>query len=97
MPLNSLGFGFAAGARRFEETDPQSGGDVYFGHWWRNVVVPDWFLVALTAALPLGRVALFCCRRRNIGGCARCGYDLRAIPDRCPEWGMVRSVPAEGS
>lgn len=53
--------------------------------------VPYWFLVMLTALLPI-RYFAFRRRWRNEQMirqqiCTRCGYDLRATPDRCPECG----------
>jgi hypothetical protein len=54
------------------------------------VAVPDWFLIL--PCLPI-LVATYHRRRRPVPGhCRRCGYDLRATPDRCPECGSVQAT-----
>ena len=55
------------------------------------VAVPYWVLLLATGVAPAlwlrGRLRR---RGRIIGGrCARCGYDLRATPGRCPECGTA--------
>ena len=55
----------------------------------RYVKVPWWSLAALGAVAPGARLlsGVRRVRRRRAGRCARCGYDLRASPRRCPECG----------
>src|SRR5580658_3373286 len=58
---------------------------------FQAVVVPNWFVILVTAVLP-ARWMLISHRRwrmRPSGHCSQCGYDLRATPDRCPECGTV--------
>jgi len=59
-----------------------------------NLVVPHW-LVATAAVipfliwLPILHRALRARKRQRQGFCPKCGYDLRATPDRCPECGAA--------
>jgi predicted amidophosphoribosyltransferase len=54
------------------------------------VVVPDWFVIALTLVLPAHYLSGVIKRRRarSHNLCRGCGYDLRATPERCPECGL---------
>jgi len=45
-----------------------------------TALLPAWWLVGPRRTLR---------RRRKLGLCERCGYDLRASPGRCPECGRV--------
>jgi len=49
--------------------------------YWACLFVPGMFCVGAIRSLRRGR------RRQRQGLCRRCGYDLRASHDRCPECG----------
>jgi len=56
----------------------------------RSIRVPYWAVVLATGAGPVKRIRRLrrerrTYRRLSAGQCPRCGYDLRATPDRCPE------------
>ena len=65
----------------------------------RGVLLPYWLPLALFAIAPahwLWRLPARRARSARSGLCARCGYDLRASPDRCPECGTVAAVNSSG-
>ena len=54
-----------------------------------RIGLPNWLIALVTAILPAWAALRYFRRRRvrKIGLCTKCGYDLRATPDRCPECG----------
>lgn len=71
--------------------DGRADGDFAFPRIWA-VGVPLWLVMLITGAVPLlaTRKAMLQRRarlRRQHGLCGRCGYDLRASSERCPECG----------
>ena len=66
-------------------------------HWFveRVVLIPCWTVVPLLGFTPAAYalVRFLRSRRKVAGRCIRCGYDLRASNDRCPECGTpIRST-----
>jgi hypothetical protein len=62
-----------------------------------QIVVPWWFLFVCLSLSPARWLVLLHHRirrrreNRRRGLCRRCGYDLRATPERCPECGTLSS------
>lgn len=64
------------------------------------LLLPVWAIGAAPAVLPIvWLVSVRRCSHRHEEQCTRCGYDLRATPDRCPECGaaVVRRIAANPS
>ena len=82
LPHTFLGFGW------MHKTDPSISNPAS-----AEVSIPHAYLVLLFAALPAIRFYGWFRRPRVVlpGHCRKCGYDLRATPDRCPECGTAAS------
>lgn len=84
-------FGFALVNERFgfpDDNQPLVTASIFL------LVVPYWFgalFVTIPIALCLRRLKRLR-RLARVGYCQKCGYDLRATPDRCPECGMVTTA-----
>jgi hypothetical protein len=65
-------------------------------------VTSIWMPAAAAGALPLVRFVAWVARalvswsRRRRGRCAKCGYDMRGTPERCPECGNAASRASRG-
>ena len=59
-----------------------------------GATVPFWPLLVLTGLFPLKCAvrAFHMRRRKRLGFCSVCGYDLRASPSRCPECGTLAAA-----
>ncbi len=59
--------------------------------------VSFWIIFVMALVLPVCRIRFR--RRYPPGRCAKCGYDLRATPERCPECGEVvmENAPPTGN
>jgi hypothetical protein len=85
-----LGFGFV-----LDGPNDDYGSEGPYRYWFNHGHVPYWFLLMLFA-LGAAPGALGILRRRrtarrvSANQCVKCGYDLRATPDRCPECGTAR-------
>jgi len=73
------------------------GDSLQWSAYERAFEVPHWSIALLTAILPALTLRRTWLRRRRsrAGLCHRCGYDLRASPDRCPECGAAPTAAAD--
>jgi hypothetical protein len=76
-----------AGVRieRMERDASVTGVPVSVVEW--TLHLPYWVIIAISSLLPLLWLARRLRNRHAPGCCRKCGYDLRATPERCPECG----------
>jgi len=81
--------GFAFGNWATTETPSDNLDEQYL---CRGIQTPLWLFLAVSLLLPVNWIWALALRGRQArrGRCAKCGYDLRATPDLCPECGATR-------
>jgi hypothetical protein len=86
----AFGFGVAGGSHRIGAASNYRGETVTAGtdHSY-HVMAPDWAIVFVSGIWPALwlRERLRTSSRHRLSLCPRCGYDLRATPERSPECG----------
>ena len=60
-----------------------------YGHWLWVSIKPLLGLAGMATAWSLFRCVRVWTAARRPGVCRKCGYDLRASPERCPECGTA--------
>ena len=61
------------------------------GNSYTLLILPFWLIMILCSFAPLYVIPPIYRRRKRkkLGLCVKCGYDLRASKDRCPECGTA--------
>jgi hypothetical protein len=93
--LHGSGGGMRAVRPAFGIERQESGGAILDST--TSLTIPMWAVVLAATVLLVSRLAIYR-RARNrlrVGGCAVCGYDLRASPERCPECGTLAATGAD--
>jgi len=82
-------FSFIVGSER--AGDWQRPGGAHWDMHLQELIVPHWFVLMLTVC-PAVLLVYRHAKRPREGHCAKCGYDLRASPQRCPECGAATAA-----
>lgn len=85
----------STGVRVRDDNDYAPGSGFSIGGMTYQILVPIWVLVLASGVFPFVRAVRW--KRKRVAGrtghCVKCGYDLRASNDRCPECGTP--IPAK--